>query len=69
MTDARTVGCDLRPVAFAQLDDGVRQSRFDRNKPPVSCVNSLPLDVTAAEVTCGSCGIVTMMGETTLYGA
>ena len=26
------------------------------------------LDVTAAEVTCGNCGIVAMVGETKLYG-
>jgi Family of unknown function (DUF6510) len=26
------------------------------------------LDVTAAEVTCGSCGVVAMVGETRLYG-
>jgi Family of unknown function (DUF6510) len=26
------------------------------------------LDVTAAEVTCGSCGVVALVGETRLYG-
>jgi hypothetical protein len=26
------------------------------------------LEVTAAEVTCGSCGVAAMMGETRLYG-
>ena len=26
------------------------------------------LDVTVAEVTCGSCGVVAMVGETRLYG-